>query len=517
MEFIFNVESAVALGTLVLLEVVLGIDNLVFIAILSEKLPREKRARARLIGLGLALFMRLGLLSAISWIVTLTAPFISLFGHTFSGRDLILLSGGLFLLFKATTELHERLEGVSHAAHGREEYAGFWLVIAQIVVLDAVFSLDAIITAVGMTQSLPIMMTAVVLAMGIMVMAATPLTGFVNTHPTVIVLCLSFLLLIGLSLIAEGFGAHLPKGYLYAAIGFSVIIEFFNQIARRNVLKHEKRRPMRLRTAEAVARLLEGKPPESPDALIKSSHNQETSGGDTNGEDASVAEEINMISRVLSLSGRTARSVMTHRADAAFLNLEDSLEKQREILLRGTPSVLPVCRGSLDDVLGVAHAAELLGDLVRYGQIRESTMEEPRVAPESMPVLNLLDMLRSSRSHLVLVADEFGSIEGLVTHMDLFEAIAGEVVEEGEQPDVRELGDGRWSIRGTANVNFLENFLDLRDIVSDGNDYTSLAGFMLAHLGRIPEAGDSLEHKEFRYTVQEVDGRRISRILVEKL
>ena len=203
MEWLSDPSIWVGLLTLVVLEIVLGIDNLIFIAILADKLPPSQRDKARVIGLSLALIMRLGLLSVISWLVTLTTPLFSVGSFSFAGRDLILLIGGLFLLFKATMELHERLEGAHLTATGPRVYAGFWVVIAQIVVLDAVFSLDAVITAVGMVDELAVMMAAVIIAMGVMLVASKPLTRFVNNHPTVVVLCLSFLLMIGFSLVAE--------------------------------------------------------------------------------------------------------------------------------------------------------------------------------------------------------------------------------------------------------------------------------------------------------------------------
>ena len=192
--------------TLVLLEIVLGIDNLIFIAILADKLPEHQRDKARVIGLSLALLMRLALLASISWLVQLTDPLFEVIGYSFSGRDLIMLVGGLFLLFKATVELHERLEGGGHGSGRPKAHAAFGIVIAQIVVLDAVFSLDAVITAVGMVEELWVMMTAVIIAIALMIVASKPLTRFVNAHPTVIVLCLGFLLMIGFSLVAEGFG-----------------------------------------------------------------------------------------------------------------------------------------------------------------------------------------------------------------------------------------------------------------------------------------------------------------------
>ena len=270
MDFLFDPSLWVGLLTLVVLEIVLGIDNLVFVAILAKKLPLHQQNRAVYVGLGLALFMRLALLSIMSWLVSLTAPLFSVWSHAFSARDLILMAGGIFLLYKATTELHERLEAKPHA-EGMEKTgnAKFWFVIAQILLLDAVFSLDSIITAVGMVDNLGVMMTAVIAAMVVMVLASRPLTAFVNRHPTVVVLCLSFLLMIGLSLVAEGLGFHIPKGYLYAAIGFSILIEFFNQVASRNSAKHQARIPFRERTTMAIVGLLEKRPAEAPKTMAE--------------------------------------------------------------------------------------------------------------------------------------------------------------------------------------------------------------------------------------------------------
>jgi predicted tellurium resistance membrane protein TerC len=219
--------------TLTALEVVLGIDNLVFIAILAGRLPAEKRDGARKIGLALALITRLALLASIAWIIGLTRPLFEVMGHAVSWRDIVLIAGGVFLLYKGTSEIHRRLEG--EAAHETPDtaQASFTGVVLQIVVLDIVFSLDSVITAVGMANELWVMATAIVLAVAIMLAASEPLAAFVDRHPTVKMLALSFLLLIGMTLIADGTGFHVPKGYIYAAIGFSIGIEVLNQLAAR--------------------------------------------------------------------------------------------------------------------------------------------------------------------------------------------------------------------------------------------------------------------------------------------
>jgi predicted tellurium resistance membrane protein TerC len=226
----------VALVTLIAMEVVLGIDNLIFIAILTNKLPEEQRASARRMGIGLALILRLALLGTIAIIVTLTTPIFSLLGHDFSWRDLILIAGGLFLVWKATKEIHHRVDPDPgpDLFNRRQKTLGYAAAMSQIVMLDLVFSIDSIITAVGMTPHLPIMVVAVVVAVLAMLVAAAPLSSFISANPTVVMLALGFLLMIGMVLIAEGFGAHVPKGYVYAAMAFSVAVESLNMLARRS-------------------------------------------------------------------------------------------------------------------------------------------------------------------------------------------------------------------------------------------------------------------------------------------
>jgi predicted tellurium resistance membrane protein TerC len=225
----------VALVTLVVLEVVLGIDNLIFISILTNKLPEHQRARARRLGISAALIMRLVLLATISFIVQLTAPLFTAFGHPFSWRDLILIAGGLFLVWKATKEIHHTVDPEDHKDSMVGETLQITLsgAIFQILLLDLVFSIDSIITAVGMTDEIAIMYIAVIVAVSVMMLAAAPLAKFIEKNPTIVMLALGFLLMIGMTLIADGMGFHVPKGYIYAAMGFSALVEGLNMLARR--------------------------------------------------------------------------------------------------------------------------------------------------------------------------------------------------------------------------------------------------------------------------------------------
>jgi predicted tellurium resistance membrane protein TerC len=240
MEWLSDPQIWISLLTLTGLEIVLGIDNIIFISILASKLPKEQQAKARQIGLMLALVTRLLLLASIAWIAKLTTPLFTLVGHGVSGRDLILILGGLFLLVKSTMEIHEKLEAPDGHANPTKAAASFGKVIVQILLLDVVFSLDSVITAVGMAQHLPVMIAAVVIAMGVMLLSAGAISNFVNQHPTLKILALSFLILIGVTLVAEGTGQHIPKGYVYFAIAFSFGVEMLNLKLRK------KTQPVRL-------------------------------------------------------------------------------------------------------------------------------------------------------------------------------------------------------------------------------------------------------------------------------
>jgi predicted tellurium resistance membrane protein TerC len=232
MTWLSDPSAWIALGALTALEIVLGIDNIIFISILVSRLPAAQRKRARTIGLALAMVSRIALLLSLTWIMTLTAPLFSLFAHAFSGRDLILIAGGLFLFAKSTFEIHTSLESV-HGLTRTAAAAGFINVLVQITVLDIVFSLDSVITAVGLAQHLAVMIIAIVIAVGIMMASAGPIGNFVDSHPTIKMLALSFLILIGVALVAEGLDFHIPKGYIYFAMAFSTVVEMLNLKVRR--------------------------------------------------------------------------------------------------------------------------------------------------------------------------------------------------------------------------------------------------------------------------------------------
>ncbi len=247
MEWLLDPNAWIALVTLTALEIVLGIDNIIFISILVGRLPEHQRAKARTIGITLAMVSRIGLLFSLAWMMTLTAPLFGLFGREISARDLILIGGGLFLLWKSVHEIHSSLEGDEPATDetGRRLAAGFGAVIAQIAIIDIVFSLDSVITAVGMVDEISIMVIAIVAAVGVMLVAARPISEFVDCHPTIKMLALSFLILVGVALIGEGWDFHIPKGFIYFAMAFSVAVEMLN--IRMRAKMRERAEPLHLR------------------------------------------------------------------------------------------------------------------------------------------------------------------------------------------------------------------------------------------------------------------------------
>ena len=420
MEWLSDPAVWVGLVTLVLLEIVLGVDNLIFIAILSDKLPPGQRDRARVIGLSLAMLMRLGLLASISWVMSLTAPLLSFWAVEISWRDLILIAGGLFLLVKATTEIHERLEvqRQEHAAAARAP-AAFWPLVAQIVVLDAVFSLDSVITAVGMVDELYVMMAAVVIAVLVMLLASKALTRFILAHPSLIILCLGFLLMVGLVLVVDGFGIHVPKGYVYAAIGFSILIELLNQWGERNRRKHAAAVPARARVAEAVLRMLGGVPAMAPAAAAA---------GAPGAAPVFADEERQMVREVLGLAGQRVTAVMTRREDVEWLDATASPQALVAQVRESSHREFPVGRGSLDDVAGMARKEDVLAlALDAQPFALQAVVRECVSVPATHSVLETLKVFKKRPIELALVLDARGRLTGVVTRTDLLEAIAGDL------------------------------------------------------------------------------------------
>lgn len=516
LEWMSDPSAWVGLATLIILEIVLGIDNLVFIAILAEKLPPEQRNTARIIGLSLALAMRLILLASIAWIVTLTQPLFHILQHPFSGRDLILLFGGIFLLFKATTELHERISGKQHHKNEQPVHAAFWIVIAQIVVLDAVFSLDSVITAVGMVKDLSIMITAVIVAMIAMLWFSKALMDYVNKHPTVVILCLGFLWGIGLLLVAEGFGVHIPKGYLYAAIGFSALVEGLNQLTRRKQEKRVTTTDLRYRTASAVLRMLSGKnisipeQQQEPENILKT----DAFADEIFDEEHSVYHSV-MVQGVLGLAERPVKSVMTPRPELEWINLDEDNALIKQRLMNTSHTRLIIARGELDNLQGIVATHKVYHDFIENGEFNfEQHLRQPLIVHENAHVLMVMEQLKQNPLQIAIVLNEYGSIEGIITPIDILEAIAGEFKDE-DKPEVvaKRLTDGSWILDGLTDIRHVSLLLG-QDLVDENEHYSTLSGFILAELGHLPHENEYIDVEDYRFQILTMNGQKIDKVQI---
>ncbi|WP_281785399.1 TerC family protein [Uruburuella suis] len=513
MDFSWLAEPTTWIGfaTLLVLEVVLGIDNLVFVAILANKVKPAYRDKARITGLTLAIVMRIIMLGFMAHIMTLVHPWFHIGSFAVSGKDLIMLLGGLFLLYKATTELHERLEGHNqfHVADTNKKHAPFWGVVAQILVLDAVFSIDSVITAVALVDHIVVAMAAVVVAMSVMIWASKPLTEFVDRHPTVVMLCLGFLLMIGFSLIAEAFHFHIPKGYLYAAIGFSILIEVFNQVSQKNSKRNAYiSSSWRQRTAENVLGMMG----------IREAVLAKAGSGD---DDSHFEEnEKSMIRSVLTLAERPILGVMIPRRDIERLDISQGREEQAA-QLQNTPysRLLVVGKAGVDEPLGYINKKDLLAQLLDGGEMNiQSALRQPLILPDSTTALNAIELFRKNSADYALVVDEFGAILGMVTMKDMLEAIAGEFPEEFEReeaPLIQANTDESLTVDGSLEYVELAQQIALPPHNEDA-DYHTVAGLIMEELQAIPDVGDHIDFYGWRFEVTEKEGQRIERVRISR-
>jgi CBS domain containing-hemolysin-like protein len=513
MDFSWLAEPTTWIGfaTLLVLEVVLGIDNLVFVAILANKVKPAYRDKARITGLTLAIVMRIIMLGFMAHIMTLVHPWFHIGSFAVSGKDLIMLLGGLFLLYKATTELHERLEGHNqfHVADTNKKHAPFWGVVAQILVLDAVFSIDSVITAVAVVDHIVVAMAAVVVAMSVMIWASKPLTEFVDRHPTVVMLCLGFLLMIGFSLIAEAFHFHIPKGYLYAAIGFSILIEVFNQVSQKNSKRNAYiSSSWRQRTAENVLGMMG----------IREAVLAKAGSGD---DDSHFEEnEKSMIRSVLTLAERPILGVMIPRRDIERLDISQGREEQAA-QLQNTPysRLLVVGKAGVDEPLGYINKKDLLAQLLDGGEMNiQSALRQPLILPDSTTALNAIELFRKNSADYALVVDEFGAILGMVTMKDMLEAIAGEFPEEFEReeaPLIQANTDESLTVDGSLEYVELAQQIALPPHNEDA-DYHTVAGLIMEELQAIPDVGDHIDFYGWRFEVTEKEGQRIERVRISR-
>ena len=481
MLWVLDPTAWLGLLTLTAIQIVLGIDNLLFIAILSARLPARQGKTARYIGLGGALIIRIILMILAAYVMAMSEPF---FNFEVSVRDLMMFLGGAFLIYKATEELHSKLEdqsGDESVSVTKSAGHSFVIVATQIMILDVLFSGDSIITAVGMTNHVYIMIIAVTIAMVLLMWASGFIAVFVSKHPTVVILCLGFLLLIGFSLIMESFHIEVPKGYLYSAIGFSLLIEIFNQASRKTVLnlKHSNNMQARQVAAHLVLRLLGSKD-----------------------------------DRVLEMSSLPVKAVMTARTDLQTIKVDGSKEYILNKALSCTKSLLIAYRsGHKDQPLGFVSRADVLGLFVEDkvdATHMEKIVQEPLYLPQTINILSALDQFRQSKKYFGFVFDEFGGFEGIVTVHDVVEEITGEMPEKSETPEIVRFGkDGKsFRVDGDAILPDVARITGLD--LPPSEHYQTIAGYVLDRLQRVPKQGETLDVGDWKIEVFSADATAIN-------
>ena len=509
--WISDPSAWVGLFTLAALEIVMGLDNLLFIVLLSQKLPPQQAVKARYIGIAGAMIIRLVMLVFAAYAAAVTIPLFTLFDMDFTVRDVVMLAGGLFLLYKATADLHQKLEGNSEETAMTLSRVGghsLMMVSVQIMILDAIFSVDAIITSVGMTEHVFIMMAAVLLSLAIMTAASGVVSAVVARHPTLVILCLGFLLLIGFSLIMEGLHLEVPKGYLYAAIGFSVLIEIFNEIARRNVLGLGSTRSMQNRelAANLVLRLLGSRSGEV--SSLKEAIVQGT------GEGVFNQSEKDMVARVLQLRAIPVKAVLTARNELEYVMLDAPAEEVLTCAENSVHSRLIAClRDHRDTPEGYVPRADLLALGVQHKVSQEEMqklVKQPLYLPESVSILKALDEFRAAKQYIGFVYDEFGNFEGVVTLRDIMEEVSGELPDQSEIPEVVKLENGVFRLDGGAVLTDVARITGFKAPPSE--HYQTIAGFILDCLQRVPEVGEVLSFGSARIKILRADKTSIDAV-----
>lgn len=494
----------VGLLTLTVIQTVLGIDNLLFIAILSAKLPPKQAKQARYLGLGGALVIRIILMLSAAYIVAISKPLFTIYDFECTSRDLMMLAGGLFLIYKATQELHGKLEAadVEEAMTvNKVVVQSFAVVVSQIIILDVLFSADAIVTAIGMTNHGYIMIISVTIASVLLIWASGAISEFVTKHPTLVILCLGFLLLIAFSLILEAFHIYVSKGYLYSAMGFSILIESFNQISRKNLLQLKKNNTARQTAATIVLRLLGSRPDDMPtlkDAIISAPE-----------EDIFNSQEQEMVSRVLQLSTLPVKAVMTARPDLQMIKIDGSTTSVIKKAMQCTRSRLIAYKnGFKDQPLGFIVRANLLGQMLQgntaVGDI-ERQIVQPIHLPETISILKALEQFKKNKKYFGFVFDEFGVFEGVVTLQDILEEITGEMPSRTETPEILpyDESESAYRVDGDTILSDLERETGLA--ISANEHYQTIAGYVLDRFQRVPKQGEKLEVDGWTIEVSSAD------------
>ncbi|VFP77790.1 TerC family protein [Buchnera aphidicola] len=494
------------LFVLIFLETVLSIDNIIFIAILSKQLPHHQRNRARCTGLMLALLMRFGLLIIASSLVNLTKPIIINKFFIFSTKEIILLIGGSFLFFKTIFELYNHITNITYQSHKKNKKSSFWYVVIQIVILDAIFSLDSVMTAIGMMQNIVIIISAVTISTIIMIFISEVFINFINSQKTAIILCLSLLLMISINLIIESLGFCFPKEYLYISIGFALFVEIMNQIRIKNIILKKSNQPFRTIILHSVKKIVQKtlenrtntiKNSEISYLTNKNSHNYLNNTSSTN---TMQHEEINIINNVLKIGDTSINNIMVNKDKIVWIDITNNYKQIKKIILNTSHNILPVCYKQLNEIIGVVPKYKLLHAINTNQDIHNFIMQYPPIIiPNTISTINILKLLRYSENNIIMINDDLGSIQGMIKYTDIFNIIIGKFLNSKKMPKII-INNNNWIVQGSIPLNDLKKLLNIR-IVKPNNHCYSISDFLLNKYKKISRNGQILHHGSYSFSI----------------
>ncbi|WP_343187602.1 transporter associated domain-containing protein [Buchnera aphidicola (Periphyllus koelreuteriae)] len=512
MGFTLNPSAWTGLLALIIIEIVLGMDNIIFLTILVKKLHPKQRKKAKNIGLILSLFIRISFLSLISWSTSLTNPFYSNQYITLSVREVIFLTGGIFLSFVSLLELNDKLCNRHVKENKKKNYSNFWLTICQIVIMDSIFSLDSIITAIGIANNIIVMTLAIIISMCFMLYVLKSIKKFIHKYKAIVVLCLGFLLMIGMSLILEVLGFYIPKTYLYTAIGFSIFIEVFNQLSKYNFLLYQYTRPIRTRVLEKFLQIIKIEKQKTKHIKNEKKNKKYFSKEYSNFK----KEEKYMIYSLLNLAIRSIKSMMTPRIEISWININKPINEIKKKLLDTPHSLFPICKGELDKIIGVVRAKELLFIIENNKNILNFVSKnKPIIILETLNPINLLKILKKSKGNIIIVINKFNIVQGLITPLDFLKAIAGDFPDADETPDIIKEKNS-WLVKGSTDLHSLKQFLNIKNFFKVQTTHASIAGLLIETKGEIPSKGDIIKISSLNFKIIKVTNYTINLIRITK-
>lgn len=510
MQWVFEPAGWLTFAILSIMLLALGLEQMIRVGEIGADLSSPDQRRNMSFSLGLACVLFLLMLLVAQWFKSWPIVFGTLGDQAVTTGHVLLVLAGLFLLVKATVDLSERRQGDRSDESLAQRDRLPWQ--APIGRLTLVFALSAVALVHALAMTAGLMLAAFVLAASLLVMARRALLGLVRRYPSVMVLSRSYLLLIGAFALLQAVGAATLVPYLQVVLLLVISLGLVCGFVLGQRLEPEMATGLRERTLEAVLRVLDerARPDSGASHVEPGSGEQSTAVG---------LEQLHMMSGVLTLADRSVHSIMTPRTEVSWIDIGDDANHIRSQIERAPHSFFPVCRGELDEIIGIGRAKRLIADLLTYGRIQESRLRAPLVVHDTISIIRLIDTLKQSRGQLVLVADEFGAIEGLVTPIDVFEAIAGEFPDEDESPDILPDGENRWRVDGAADLHLLEQVLGVQGLTHEQEDYSTLAGYLLSHFGRLPQVGEQCEFQAdtalVRFQVMRLERRRIAMVHVE--